>query len=175
LEIATVPAQLSRELWAKDASTALVTGVVNGSAGYRGGLRGGDVVKACNGQPVVDAAAILAAIDAGAKQLELEVDGALGPHRATIATTSDSESTSHFHIPILVHHDSRVGHSETSVLDFIFQFGFNHRRTSFRSSTRETNESSKLSILPFGMFEFERSPAVDKNRIFWFIRWSTQH
>ncbi len=175
LEIATVPANLSRELWDKDASAALVTGVVNGSAGYNGGIRAGDIVKSCNGQPVHEAASILAAIDAGAKKLELEVDGALGPHRATISATSDSESRSRFHIPIIVTHSSGVDHSQTSFLDFIFQFGFNVRRTVLSSTTRATNEVSSLSILPFGMFEFERSPSMNTNRIFWFITWSTNH
>lgn len=174
LEIATVSANLSREVWGRSTGVALVTSVINGSSGYEGGIRPGDIVKSCNGQPVNDAEAILAVFSAGAESLDLEVEGPLGPSRSKISTTEDSEASSRFHIPIIIDHTGRVDHSETSFLDFIFQFGFNYRRTTESSSTREPNEVSDLSILPFGMFEFERSPTRNKTTLFWFITWSTK-
>jgi membrane-associated protease RseP (regulator of RpoE activity) len=174
LEIATVNAELTRAVWGKNAGAALVTGVVNGSPGYAGGIRPGDMVKSCNGQSIDNAEAILAAISAGAKALDLEVEGPLGPHQSTVRTTKDTEANSRFHIPIIIDHTGRVERTETSFLDFIFQFGFNYRRTAQSSDTREPNETSSLSILPFGMFEFERSPKRSKTTIFWFITWSTK-
>jgi hypothetical protein len=174
LEIATVSANLSREVWGKNTGVALVTGVINGSSGYAGGIRQGDIVKSCNGQPVNDAESILAMFTAGAKALDLEVDGPLGQSRAKISTSEDSEASSRFHIPILIDHSGRVDRTETSFLDFIFQFGFNYRRTTESSDNREPNEESELSILPFGMFEFERSPTRSKTTLFWFITWSSK-
>ncbi len=175
LEVATVPANLARELWNKEASAALVASVVSGSTGYRGGLRKGDVIERCNGRVVRDVADLAAALEGGAKQLELEVTGRLGAHQATIATNDDILRKSEFDIPILLHHASSVSHSETSFLDFIFQFGFNKRRTSYSSPTRAPREHESLSILPFGMFEFKRTPESDKTTLFWFITWSTKN
>jgi len=174
LQIATVPANLSREIWATEGTRALVTSVVSGSPGYEGGLRGGDIVTGCNGQPVSDAAAIEAALRSGAEELLLEVDGPLGTHRATLRPIKDVDQRSRVRIPILIDYYSRVDRSTTSFLDFIFQFGFNYRRTSEPSTTREPNESTELSILPLGMFEFERSPEENKTTIFWFITWTSK-
>ncbi len=174
LQIATVPANLSREIWASDGTRALVTSVVSGSPGYEGGIRCGDFVTSCNGQAVSDAQAIDAALKAGAKELQLDVDGPLGAHRGTIYPIADVEKRGRIHIPILINHSSRVDRTSTSFVHFIFQFGFSYSRESAPSTTRETNESTELSILPLGMFVFERSPTERRTTIFWFITWTSK-
>jgi hypothetical protein len=174
LDVGTVPESLAREMWNRDASVALVAGVVSGSAGYRGGLRTGDVIERCNGEVVRSAADIAGALTAGAKQLDLEVNGPLGSHRATITTSEDIGTKNEFDIPIVLRHASSVSHSETSFLDFIFQFGFNRRRTSWPSTTRAPDGYESLSILPLGMFEFTSTPDGNETTIFWIISWSTK-
>jgi hypothetical protein len=174
LDVGTVPESLAREVWNRDASLALIAGVVSGSAGYRGGLRTGDVIERCNGQVVRSVSDLASALTAGAKQLDLEVTGPLGPHRAAITTSEDIGERSETNIPIILRHESSVSHSETSFLDFIFQFGFNRRKTSWPSTTRAPDGYESLSILPLGMFEFKSTPDGNETTIFWIISWSTK-
>ena len=174
MQVATLDAELARESGLGDASLALVTSVVAGASAYEEGLRGGDRILECNGAPVGGAGDVLTALRSGASRLDVVVDGHLGPHRASVGTDEDVDARSRFHVPIVVDHERCAERSSTSFLDFIFQFGFNYRRSSYDSSTREPVEKTYLSILPFGMFEFERSPKKSRNTLFWFITWSTR-
>lgn len=173
LEVATVPEDVVREIYAGEGSRALVTGVWIGGPAYKEGVRGGDVVQSCNGQSVSTAADVARTVNEGARRLELQVEGPLGAHEASFGLVKDVTEEVDFDIPILVEHSSRVGRSRTSVLDFIFQFGWNHRSRALPSPTREPRSSSYLSILPFGMFEFTRRPGSSENRIFWIISWGS--
>ena len=79
-----------------------------------------------------------------------------------------------FHTPIIVDYTGRVDRTRTSFLDFIFQFGFNYRRTVGPSRTREPAKETYLSFFPLGMFEFERSATRSRNTLFWLITWSSR-
>lgn len=171
LELVTLPEDLARQIHGGEGPRALVTAVWLGGPAYREGLRRGDALESANGRPLPTAEELVELVAGGAGRLDLAVRGPLGPHEASLELTDDVTASSDFKIPILVDHSSRVGRSSTSVLDFIFQFGWNHRRRALPSDTREARSSSYLSILPFGMFEFTRRPGVSKNRIFWFITW----
>ena len=171
VDLATLPEDLARAIHGVDDTRVMVTGIWTGGPAYDEGLRGGDIVERVNGLEVRTAEEVSAIIDAGVDRLDFEVTGLLGDHEASVRLIKDVESTSNFGIPILVSHSSRVGRSRTSVLDFIFQFGWNHRTRAVASETREPRSSTYLSILPFGMFEFTRKPGYSKNRIFWFITW----
>lgn len=174
MQVATIEAELARESGVGDTSLALVTSVVTGASAYDAGIRGGDRILECNGKPVASAADVLTALRAGTAKLDVVVDGDLGEHRAAIGTDADIHARRTFHIPIVIDYTSRVDQTRTSFLEFIFQFGFNYRRSVNESSTREAAEETYLSILPLGMFEFERSPKLDRNTLFWFITWSTR-
>ena len=174
MQVATVEAELAREIGVGDDDVALVTTVVPGAPAYDEGIRGGDRILECNGAPVSRAEDLVELLRSGAGRLDVLVDGSLGAHRADVGARGNVDVRRRFHIPILVDYSRRVDRTRTSFLDFIFQFGFNYRRTAYGSSTREPYEKTYLSILPFGMFEFERSPDESRNTLFWFITWSTR-
>lgn len=171
VDLATVPEDLMRSIHGVEGTRAMVAGIWTGGPAYKAGLRGGDVVERVNGLEIHDAEEVTAMINGGVDRLDFVVSGPLGDHEASVEVIKDVTRSSNFGIPILIDHSSRVGRSRTSVLDFIFQFGWNHRSRSVASATREPRSSTYLSILPFGMFEFTRKPGYSRNRIFWFISW----
>lgn len=173
MQVATIDAEIAASCGFGDDSIALVTTVVAGAAAYDGGIRSGDRILECNGEPITSAAEVLAFVRAN-EALSLVLDGDLGLHRTGIGTDEDIDTRSRFHVPILIDHKTRVDRTRTSFLDFIFQFGFNYRRTVEDSDTREPHQETYLSILPLGMFQFERTPTQSKNRLFWFITWSSR-
>lgn len=173
MQVATVDAELARESGMGEASLALVTGVVAGTSAYDAGVRGGDRIVGCNGAPVSGAGDVLKALRGGDSKLKLVVEGELGEHSARVGTDEDIDARRRFHVPIVIDYSSRVDCTHTSFLDFIFQFGFNYRRTVRESKTREPAVETYFSLFPLGMFEFERSPKRDRNTLFWFITWST--
>lgn len=174
LGVLTVPGDLAEDLYGQRAPAAVVAAVITGSPAYRAGFRAGDRVVSANGIPVSTAAELSEVAERGADQLDLQVEGPLGSHRGAFDLSEDLTDESSFHIPILVDYESRSDRKRLSVLDFIFQFGFNKRSDYLLSSTRSPRKSSYLSILPLGMFEFERTPTRSTNRIFWLIKWSSK-
>jgi len=169
LQLASVPAEMAHTVGVGDVDLALVAGVISGSRAYNEGLRAGDRVLRCNGQAVASAAEVERLLRAGSGRLELAVTGPLGDHTATVRTDERLDRRRSLNIPIIVEHQSTVARSSTSFLDFIFQFGFNHDWSAYPSATREPATRSSLSILPFGMFEFERSPEERRTTLFWWI------
>jgi hypothetical protein len=183
LQLATLPPEYAEPIYAAPSSVAVVAGVVVGSPAYRSGLRGGDRVLTCNGVPVATAAEVgellrRPAAPAGdgaksepsAQRLELEVVGPLGPHQAGVEVTSGIYRTSSVNIPILYDSSKSVDRTRWSFLDFILQFGANYSSRHLRSATREPLREWDLSILPFGMFEFDRGPKGSSTTLFWWIR-----
>lgn len=174
MQVATLPAELASQAGLGDASVALVTGVVLGAAAYDEGIRGGDRIVRCNGSPVAGAADVLSALRAGGATLDVAVEGRLGAHEASIRKRADVDARNDFYVPIVIRHQQRADRTRTSFLDFIFQFGFNYRRSVHESATREEYVSKYFSMLPFGMFELESSPERTRRTIFWLITWSTR-
>ncbi|WP_419190543.1 PDZ domain-containing protein [Saltatorellus ferox] len=174
LGVLTVPAEYAEDLYGQRAPAAVVAAVITGSPAYRAGFRAGDRVLSANGIPVSTAAELSEVAERGSDQLDLQVEGPLGSHRKTFDLSADLTDEANFHIPILVDYEARPDRRRLSVLDFIFQFGFNKRSDYLLSSTRSSRKSSFLSILPLGMFEFERTPTRSTNRIFWLIKWSSK-
>jgi hypothetical protein len=107
------------------------------------------------------------------RELNVKVDGALGPHRARVAVVDDLDKRSSFSVPIVVDYSSSARRTRWSLLDFIFQFGGNYSSEYRPSATRKTNRTSYLSLLPLGMFEFKRSSSQRSYRLFWLIHWKT--
>lgn len=174
LGVLTVPADLAEEIYGRREPAAVIAAVMTGSPAYLAGFRAGDRVLRANGIPVSTAGELSEVAGRGADRLELEVDARLGPHSAGFHLHEDLTDESEFSIPILVDYESRTDRTRLSVLDFIFQFGFNKRSHYLLSSDRRSAKSSFLSILPLGMFEFERTPTRSTNRLFWLIRWSSK-
>ena len=174
IEVFTVPSELAFEIWNSTAPVTLVTHVVPGSPGYLAGIRSGDHVLGCNEFVVEHARDISALMSEGDDSVYLVVDGDLGPHESRVELVDDITDETGFDIPILIERSTRVDRSSTSVLDFIFQFGFNKRTRYLAAEDREPAVKRYVSILPLGMFEFTRSPGRSTNRIFWIIRWSTK-
>jgi len=201
LQLGSVPAELSEAIWGRANTTLLVSGVTLGSPAYDAGLRAADRVLRVDGQAVASLDDVLQrlALHAAARgiplgadelpqqpapvggqlgasrpgRLRLEVDGPLGPHEATLRLDASLDDDFEIHVPILTHYQSSPQRTRWSFLDFIFQFGFNYRSQVLNARTREPATSSKLSLLPFGMFEFSSSPTRDETTLFWFISWSS--
>jgi hypothetical protein len=183
LQLATLPPEYAEPIYAQPASVAVVSGVVVGSPAYAAGLRGGDRVLSCNGQPVTTAAEVGELLrrppapagdgtssKASTHRLDLEVEGPLGPHQAGVEVVHDIYGHSSLKIPIVYESSRSVDRTRWSLLDFIFQFGANYTSRDLRSDTREPLSEWDLSILPFGMFEFERGPKGSSTTLFWWIR-----
>jgi len=194
LQVGTLTPELGREIYGSEEPVVLVAGALVGSPAYHAGLRSGDRVLSCEGAAVTshddigravlartEAAELPASwfdaetrrdVESAEGEIRIEVDGPLGRHSTALGVDPDLGSRFHFNVPILYDYKSRVDRSSTSFLDFIFQFGFNYESRYLRSSTRATREDSLLSILPFGMFEFESTEDKDRYCFFWFIEFT---
>lgn len=193
LSLAELPASLAAQVYGEERAAVVVARTLLGSPAYAAGLRAGDRVLRCDGEPVEDLDVVRRAVrgrleDIGAQawppddgdwrdrvperegDLELEVTGPLGTHVASFELSTDLDDDTRIFVPILFEHESDLRRSETSVLDFIFQFGFNYESRELRSSTRERVSCWEFSLFPLGMFEFERrSDGSRRNTFFWFI------
>ena len=204
MQIATVPEELAREIFESTAPVTVVSGVLTGSPAYHSGLRGGDRIVEVDGEAVSTTQDVLRAVYAHARkmritsprvgaemaramplaseasaerhrgELKVQVEGALGSHRARVAVIDDLDKRSSFSVPIVVDYSSSSRKTRWSLLDFIFQFGGNYSSEYRPSATRKTNRSSYLSLLPLGMFEFKRSSSQKSYRLFWVINWKTR-
>ena len=199
-QVATIPAELANEIYGLNESLAVISGVVVGSPAYLSGFRKGDRVLDVNGQAVSGAADVREFVRARAQGLELDdvfelpdaadarplqdvsaaqelrlsVLGPLGSHTASVDVIDDLEDSTEFHFPILFDYSSDVSSKDWSFLDFIFQFGANYESRYLRSETRTAAESSKLSLFPLGMFEFESTPTYNEYTFLWLITWRTR-
>ena len=172
LGVVTVPADLADEIYGLRQPTPLVSAVVTGSPAYFAGVRAGDRVLRANGVAVDTVDDLRTQLGTG--NLELQLDGPLGPHVATFEVRDDVLGKSDFEIPIIVDYESRADRTSLSVLEFIFLFGFSKDVEYHPSKTRSVNRTKRTSILPLGMFEFTRTPTKRTNRILWFITWSSR-
>ncbi|MFT7677891.1 MAG: hypothetical protein ACI8QC_001877 [Planctomycetota bacterium] len=198
LQVAELPGEVAQAIYGGQGPVVIATGVVSGSPAYDAGLRCGDRLLNCDGLPVTSLQGIREAVyarthgkypsqpvmdlDGGAGNLQatgrsstihLAVDGPLGAHVAEFGVTDTLDDHAAFHIPILVHYRSNLQRRDVSFLDFIFQFGFNYDSWVWPSETREPVRTSRLSILPLGMFQIERRRTSNRYRLFWFINFST--
>ena len=174
LGIATVPADLADEIYGIRQSTPLVAAVVTGSPAYFAGVRAGDRVLKVGGYPVDTVDELRRQIGKGGGNIDLQLDGPLGPHGASFEVREDVLVESDFEIPIIVDYESRADRTSLSVLEFIFLFGYSKDVEYHPSKTRNVNKTKRVSILPLGMFEFTRTPTKRTNRILWFITWSSR-
>ena len=193
LSLAELPAPLALEVYGAEETTVVIARSLLGSPAYEAGLRAGDRVVACDGERVDSIKVVRDAVrgrlhDIGAKawppndgtwqnapperegDLELGVDGVLGAHSASFELSRDLDDDTRVFIPILFEYESDLRRTETSFLDFIFQFGFNYESQELQSATRESIEAWEFSLFPLGMFEFERgADGSQRNTFFWFI------
>ncbi len=174
MQVATISSELAYEIWAKEGSRTFVCGIVPGSPAYHAGLKVRDELLTFDGKEVRSQADILAAIEGDSRVIPFKVAGDEGVFESNLTTVEKINTSSSFYIPIIMEYSSRPDRTKLSVLDFIFQFGFNYSSRYVSSEAREPAKETNLSILPFGMFEFDRSPNRSKNTIFWFITWRTQ-
>ena len=137
IEVFTVPAELAVDIWDATEPVTLVTHVVPGSPGYLAGIRSGDRVVDCNGYIVEHARDISTLMSESGDSVHLAVHGDLGPHESRVDLVDDISDETGFDIPILIDRSTKVDRSSTSVLDFIFQFGFNNRKRYLETRERE--------------------------------------
>ena len=97
----------------------------------------------------------------------------VGTFAGLVEVTDGIYGSSSLNIPILYDSSKSVDRTRWSFLDFIFQFGANYSSRDLRSDTREPLSEWDLSILPFGMFEFERGPKGSSTTLFWWIRFKS--
>ncbi len=194
LQVVGLGPELARDAYGADGPVAVIAGVMPGSPAYLAGLRSGDRVVSIDGKPVAGlddvraaAASRAHALDLPARDLgdvgntaastmpiNLSVVGPLGAHEASIVLEPDLEETSSFHFPILFDYESNPSRTEWEFLDFIFQFGATYHSNYLSSPTRSERMTSKLSMLPFGMFEVEKTPTQNRYTALWFIKWGTR-
>ncbi len=174
LGVITLPAELGSVIYGRSETAAVISAVVTGSPAYMAGIRAGDRILRANGSPVLTAYDVRELLDQGAEELDLFLGGELGAHQAAFEVEADVLKETDVHVPIIVDYDARADRSDLNVLEFIFQFGFEKTNNYLVSRTRKPRQTSSLSILPLGMFEFTRTPTRSTNRIFWLIKWSTK-
>jgi len=200
-QVATIPADLANEIYGLNESLAVISGVVVGSPAYLSGFRKGDRVLDINGRAISGAADVREILRARAQDLDLEGDefelpdaaearplpelsageelrlnvlGPLGSHTSSVAVIEDLDDSTNFHFPILFDYSSDVRSLDWSFLDFIFQFGANYESRYLPSETRKSAQSSKLSLFPLGMFEFESTPTYNEYTFLWLITWRSR-
>lgn len=175
MQLANIPADLALEIWSEETPRCYVSGVQVGSPAYLAGLRGGDQLMQYADEDVDNFEPILEGLQSGDEALAVAVTGPLGDHSSPVSVVKSLDSRKGFSIPLIIDYSSTMQRTKTSFLDIIFQFGFNYKRTYEASSSRSVSKRSFLSILPLGMFEFERTPSTTRNTLFWFITWKTRH
>jgi len=194
LRAATLSAELCEQIYGESQSRIVVAGVRRGSPAYYAGLRVGDRVLSCDGAPIASLDDLRNAVALRIKldelqvplldlpghtegevssdlnsEIVLDVEGPNGKHTAKFELIEDLDDESELYIPILYDHQFDIDSSEVSFLDFIFQFGFNYESRVRYSTTREPVETWELSILPLGMFEFEKGLNRSRTTLFWII------
>jgi hypothetical protein len=200
LQVASIEPDLARSIYGTNQPVVLVTGVVTGSPAYYAGLRAGDRVVKIEGRAVESIQDVRNAVFARVHSayptapahdlalgrsdpiagggiegdIPIEVDGPLGAHQASVAVSDAVDGSSQFYIPILVDYESQAHRSEFGFLNFIFQFGFNYDSRVRPSTTRAPIETSRLSILPLGMFEVHHGVAESQYTLFWFIKFGSK-
>ncbi|MFT5050529.1 MAG: membrane-associated protease RseP (regulator of RpoE activity) [Chlamydiales bacterium] len=173
MQLVTIPADLAREIWPTEGSRVYVSGVRVGSPAYLSGLRGGDHLLACDGDDVNSAEDVRIAIEGKSGRHQFSVVGKQGSYESSTKVENSLQRRTRFGIPIVINYSSSMRRTRVSFLNFIFQFGFNYTGEYQRTDSREPKRTSHLSILPLGMFEFDRTPTSSKNTLFWFITWRT--
>lgn len=198
MTVGQVEPDLARLVFDRDEPVLLVAGVMSGSPAYLAGFRGGDRITMVDGEPAnlvadVQRAVMLRAEDRGFKihkddfeeadawhggevpsgRLELSVEGPLGPLTRRVRLVADVGDDIDFYFPILLSIESDTPKTKWSFLDFIIQFGANYNSTYVHSSTRSQESVTELSMLPFGMFEYNSSPEWTEWTFFWFITFSS--
>jgi hypothetical protein len=197
LQVGPLPAHLASEVYNSSEPVTVVAGTLVGSPAYLAGLRPGDRVLSCDGEPIVNNRAISRAVLARANdaklpadwfepslrrdlpdaegEIRLEVEGPLGPYVTSMDWSEGLSRRSEFGIPILLDYDSDVDSTSWSFLDFIFQFGANYRGSYRDSATRAPQSTWLFSLFPFGMFEFEKTRNSNRYCFFWFIEFEDHH
>ncbi len=202
MQLAEIPADLGATVYGLSQARVYVVGIVTGSPAYLAGLRGGDQVQMCNGEPVTSLAQVARqvlsiaaeegiAIDLAGKDIEfmeqastesvdadslvLGVRGPLGAHEASFELQNIDDVGFEFHIPILFDYDSDLDSTNWEALDFIFQFLGTYQSRYKPSETRQVERKSLLSLFPFGMFEFEKNEHGRRTTLFWLIRWRSRN
>jgi hypothetical protein len=199
MQMAIVTPDLAQKIYDIEESVALVTGVIAGSPAYYAGLRAGDRILKVDGESVHSIQdvrdAVLARVhnmqanapmydlamhrkepiaDGGrSDDIQIEVDGPLGPHQATLGISASISNRSRFYIPIVVDYEAHAHQTDFGFLNFIFQFGFNYRSRVRPSATRAPVETSSLSILPLGMFQVHHGLTRSDYTLFWLIRFGS--
>jgi len=175
MQLATISSEFAKDVWGEEASRVYVCEVVVGSPAYLAGIRRGDRMLSFGGEDVNSAMDVLNAVEGDSRSHAFKVYGEMGAHEASLHTVENLDDDSSFTIPIIVGYSSKPNRTRVSFLEFIFQFGFNYTSRYYETDEREPAKKTDLSILPLGMFEFERSQTKSTNTIFWLIRWSTNH
>jgi PDZ domain-containing secreted protein len=201
IQAVNIDSNLSRKVYDTDKAQVLIAGIVTGSEAYKAGLRSGDRIIKIDGKPVASLddlklavrsriigsnntpdiydLALLSAETQGVEKrtddIQIEVDGPLGAHEASFPINDEVTTQSNFNIPIVLGYKSNLSEVKMSCLNFIFQFGFNYRSQMHGSKTREPVETSKLSILPLGMFEVHHGLSGSSYRLFWLINFSSEN
>jgi len=173
MQLVTIPEDLAQKIWTTDEPRVYVSGVRVGSPAYLSGIRGGDRLMSCNGEAVTSAEDVASAIGGKSDTHRFSVVGKHGRFEASTKVVDKLDRRSRFEVPIIVDYSSSLRRTRVSFLDFIFQFGFNYKGEYLPTRARKPARTSHLSILPLGMFEFDRTPTSSRNTIFWFITWRT--
>ena len=202
MQLAEIPPLLGKEVFGEEKAKLYVCAVSTGSPAYHAGLRPGDVILTCDGEPVeglgdlrkavqrrigkedyegplydlvaYELPASTSSLEGNVKpQVALDVRGPLGFHSTELSLRPDAESSSTVSVPVLLDYESELDEKRVKFLDFIFNFGFDYRSKLHPSEDRQVKKTSNLSLLPLGLFKVSRSLSSTSYTLLWFIRFKS--
>jgi hypothetical protein len=170
LALATLPPEISQEIFGQARQQVMIVDVIVGSPAYRAGLRGGDRVLTMDGSPCDSADALDERIRAlgrtGGQSIRLSVDGLNGP-LTTELQLADYGGSTRIEVPILFNLESSARATNWSLLLILLRYDGHY----LRAAQREPQSSWDFSFL-LGFFGMESEPHSFELTLLWLIRFS---
>jgi hypothetical protein len=170
MALATLPPEVSQEVYGQAKPIVVIVDVIVGSPAYRTGLRGGDRVLSVDGKPCESADALDELIVArgrmGGESIRIVVDGQNGP-LTTELPLKDYGGSTRIEIPVLFNLESNARETDWSLLLILMRYDGHY----LRSAQRETQSAWDFSFL-LGLFGMESAPHSFELTLLWLMRFS---
>jgi len=166
MEISTLPPNVVQEIWGADAQRAIVSQVLVGGPAYFAGLRTGDVIGRCNGQPIATAQEFFSEIRRAGpdKTVEVSVQDSDRSMLFDLPIEQDFTGGTEFYFPFLFDYQSD---QQATDLD-IGWFLVNYEKSYHETKRRQPSSNSEFSLL-LHLFEVENTDDSTCISLLWFI------